>query len=454
MATSSKRLTDTEIKTAKVPAGNKNPTYLRDPGNPGLYVRITPNGTKTFLYRYFQKAGGENGKDAQRWLSLGTYPEIGIAHARELAQKQRSLRRQRLDPKAEQQRRVGEIKAADERAKTEAALAAAKTRTFRECTKEYELAHRSEWTNDAFRDSWFRSLEVHAFPFIGDLPVADIDQQLVTQVLARIRLTKTKTAKDLRGRISKVLGWAAHNGYRPKGQNPAIWEGGLEYSLAKPSKIAKVERHKPPPVADIVTFIAKLRTVDTMTARMLEFAILNASRAGEVRFARWSEVDMAKRIWTIPGNRMKTRHHDWAADHMVPLSDASLAILQAIKGDQEPDPKGYVFARPTSRPLAETGMRHLVWKLTGDRTFTVHGFRGTFTNWAGDETNADEETREFCLAHVKRGVAGHYRSTTATTKRRVLLQAWADYCSTGMVPGHLKPPQSAEVIPISTKQAA
>jgi hypothetical protein len=78
MATSSKRLTDTEIKTAKVPAGNKNPIYLRDPGNPGLYVRITPNGTKTFLYRYFQKAGGENGKDVQHWMSLGTYPDIVI----------------------------------------------------------------------------------------------------------------------------------------------------------------------------------------------------------------------------------------------------------------------------------------------------------------------------------------------------------------------------------------
>jgi len=92
--------------------------------------------------------------------------------------------------------------------------------------------------------------------------------------------------------------------------------------------------------------------------------------------------------------------------------------------------------------------------LTGDRTFTVHGFRGTFTNWAGDETNADEETREFCLAHVKRGVAGHYRSTTAIMKRRVLLQAWADYCSTGIIPDHLKPPQSADVITISTRQAA
>jgi integrase len=454
MATSSKRLTDTEIKTAKVPAGNKNPIYLRDPGNPGLYVRVTPNGTKTFLYRYFQKAGGEDGKDAQRWLSLGTYPEIGIARARELAQEQRNLRRQKLDPKAEQQRRADEVKAADGRAKVEAALAETRTKTFQQCALAYYEAHKGEWDNPAFRESWLRSLEIHAFPVIGEMPVADVTKQDVRRVLAPIWSTKTKTAKDLRGRIAKVLGWAANEGYRADGPNPAAWESNLEFALAKPSKIRKVERHKPVPVADIVAFMAKLQTIDTMTARMLEFAILNASRAGEVRFARWSEIDMAKRTWTIPAIRMKTRHHDWAADHVVPLSDAAMSILQAIGGDQNPEPQDYVFAGWAGLPLAETGMRHLVWKLTNDRTFTVHGFRGTFTNWAGDETNADEETREFCLAHVKRGVAGHYRSTTAIMKRRVLLQAWAIYCSTGIIPDHLKPPQSADVISISTRQAA
>jgi integrase len=450
MATSSKRLTDTEIKTAKVPPGNKSPIYLRDPGNPGLYVRITPNGTKTFLYRYFQKAGGENGKEAQHWLSLGTYPDIGIARARELAQEQRSLRRQKLDPKAEQQRKADEVKAADERAKVEAALAKTRIKTFQQCALAYYEAHKGEWDNPAFRESWLRSLEIHAFPVIGDMPVADVTKQDIKRVLAPIWSTKTKTAKDLRGRISKVFGWAANEGCRADGPNPAAWESNLEFALAKPSKIRKVERHKPVPVAGIVALMAKLRGVNTTTARMLEFAILNASRAGEVRFAHWSEIDLEKGTWTIPAKRMKTRHHDWAADHVVPLSDAAVSILKNLNRG---DPQDYVFAGRVGLPLAETGMRHLVWKLTGDPTFTVHGFRGTFTNWAGDETSTDEETREFSLAHVKRGVAGHYRSTTAISKRRILLQAWADYCSTGIVSDHLKPPQSGEVIPIS-RQAA
>jgi integrase len=447
MATSSKRLTDTEIKTGKVLAGNKNPIYLRDSGNPGLYVRITPNGTKTFLYRWFRKGGGENGKDVQQWMSLGTYPDIGIARARELAQEQRKIRRQKLDPKAEQQRKADEVKAADERAKVEAALAKTWTKTFQQCALAYYEAHKSEWDNPAFRESWLRSLEIHAFPILGNLPVADVNRSLVKQVLTPIWEVKTKTAKDLRGRIAKVLGWAAKEGFRPDGPNPAAWADNLDISLAKPSAIRKVERHKPLPVIDVVDFMVKLRAVDTMTARMLEFAILNASRAGEVRFAHWSEIDLKKRTWTIPAKRMKTRHHDWAADHVVPLSNAAMSVLLVLKGDRNPDPQDYMFAGRAGLPLAETGMRHLLWKLTGDPTFTVHGFRGTFTNWAGDETSIDEETREFCLAHVKRGVAGHYRSTTAIAKRRVLLQAWADYIATGIVPEHLQAPK-ADVIPL------
>jgi integrase len=189
-------------------------------------------------------------------------------------------------------------------------------------------------------------------------------------ILAPFWSTKTKTAKDLRGRISKVVGWAANEGYRADGPNPAAWESNLEFALAKPSKIRKAERHEPLPVIDVVGFMVKLRAVDTMTARMLEFAILNASRAGEVRFAHWCEIDLEKRTWTIPAKRMKTRHHDWAADHVVPLSDAALSLLLAIRGNRSSDSSDYVFAGHAGLPLAKTGMRHLLAKV--DRGSDVH----------------------------------------------------------------------------------
>jgi integrase len=214
----------------------------------------------------------------------------------------------------ERQRQADEEKAAqeakktaDEHAKVEAALTAARTKTFRACAEEYERAHRLEWTNPAFRDSWLRSLEIHAYPILGDLPVAVVDRQLIKQVLSPIWDTKTKTAKDLRGRNAKVLGWAMKEGYRSDGPNPAAWADNLDVSLAKPSAIAKTKRCKPLPYTDIATFMTNLRAVDTTTARMLEFAILNASRSGEVRHARWSEIDLAKRTWTILKGRMKTR---------------------------------------------------------------------------------------------------------------------------------------------------
>jgi integrase len=365
MAKVIERLSDIEIKAAiKKSHKTTSPAYL--PDGKGLYLRVTPGGTATFLYRYFE-AGN------QHWIQLGYYPTLSLDDARDRAQEQRNLRRNGTDPAAERKRQEAEKqaaeaarKAADERAQAEALLAAAKTKTFRECTLAYYEAHKLELDNAKFRASWLRSLEIHVFPILGDLPVADIDRQLVKRVLTPIWTTKTKTAKDLRGRISKILGWAAEEGYRPDGPNPAAWADALEHSLAKPSKITRVERHKPLPVTDVVAFMAKLRAVDTIVARRLEFTILNASRVGEVRLAKWSEIDLAKKTWTIPVRRMKTRQHDWAEDHIVPLATAALSILENLKARSTVEPQNYVFANRRGRPIAESSTRRLTQMLTGD----------------------------------------------------------------------------------------
>jgi hypothetical protein len=238
MAKVIERLDDAKIKAA-IKGSHKitSPAYL--PDGKGLYLRVTPGGTATFLYRWFHKGN-------QHWMQLGHYPTLGLADARTKAQVQRDLRRQGADPLAERHRKADEEKAtqeakktADERAKVEAVLTAARTKTFRTCAEEYERAHRLEWTNPAFRASWLRSLEIQAYPILGDLPVAVIDRQLIKQVLSPIWDTKTKTAKDLRGRIAKVLGWAMKEGYRSDGPNPAAWADNLDISLARPSAIAK-----------------------------------------------------------------------------------------------------------------------------------------------------------------------------------------------------------------------
>jgi integrase len=266
------------------------------------------------------------------------------------------------------------------------------------------------------------------------LPVADIDRGLVKQVLAPIWNTKTKSAKDLRGRISKILGWAIAEGWR-EGPNPAAWQENLEHSFPSPSTVAPVKPFEALPYKDVPAFMARLRKDDRIAARALEFLVLCASRTGEVRFAKWSEINWDERTWTIRKARMKMRRNAWVEDHTVPLSDPALGILMALKGHGEPDPNGYIFAASDAShaPGAQIMLRVLekIWPENPD--LSVHGFRSCFADWAGDCTTVDEEVREFALAHVKRGVSARYRRKTALEKRAALMQQWSSYCEGGNI---------------------
>jgi integrase len=181
--------------------------------------------------------------------------------------------------------------------------------------------------------------------------------------------------------------------------------------------------------------MAALKADPGIPARALEFAILTASRTKEVRFAVWGEIDLGKRLWTIPAARMKMRDKQDRGDHIVPLSDAAVEVLTALKGNRVPDPTELIFTGRALRAEANSPGRRL-----GSRTLlavvkrikldvTAHGFRSTFMDWSGDKTNVEEETREFCLAHVKSGTAAAYRRETAIEKRAVLMAMWADFCN-------------------------
>jgi integrase len=274
----------------------------------------------------------------------------------------------------------------------------------------------------------------YAYPVIGHLPVADIDRGLVKQVLAPIWNTKTKSAKDLRGRISKILGWAIAEGWREP-PNPAAWGENLEHNFPRPGTIAPPKPFAALSYKDVPAFMARLRKDDRIAARALEFLILCASRTGEVRFAKWSEINWDERTWTIPKARMKMRRNAWVEDHTVPLSDPPLGILMALKGDGEPDPNAYIFAASDAShaPGAQIMLRVLqkIWPENPD--LSVHGFRSCFADWAGDCTAVDEEVREFALAHVKRGVSARYRRKTALEKRAALMQQWSSYCEGGNI---------------------
>jgi integrase len=158
--------------------------------------------------------------------------------------------------------------------------------------------------------------------------------------------------------------------------------------------------------------------------------ILTGVRTGDLRFARWCEIDLNKRLWTIPKGRMKMRKDaEDRVDHQVPLSDPVIRILKAIKEDSKPT--DYVFTNGYGRALYEPAMRRQCRKIRPD--VSNHGFRSTFRDWCGDMTEHDSQTAELALAHKIKGVEGRYRRKTALEKRRDLMARWAEYCESGEV---------------------
>jgi integrase len=386
----------------------------------GLMLQIVPGKvidgqyfvSKSWLWRYSRDG-------IERRLGLGSFDKIPLSRARVKAEALQDQLDRGIDPKtAKSEERAERLRSYQPKMGG---------RTFRQCTEEYVAAHKGGWTGAVYRNQWARSLELYAYPVIGDLPVTRIDEALVLQVLEPIWRVKITTAKRLRDRIARVLGFAAFKGYRPMGPNPAAWIDNLAHALPKPSQVRPTRHHRALDYKKIGEFMARLRAYPGSCARALEFAILTASRTDEVRSAKWSEIDLEQQLWTVPIGRTKMRRDEERTDYIVPLSTAAVNVMKAVKGDGEPDQNSYIFIGRFGTRIADSSMLRVCQYL--NPSVCPHGFRSCFSDWVGDETDAAEETREFCLAHIKRGTAGAYRRKTAVKKRAVLLQQWADHCA-------------------------
>jgi integrase len=191
--------------------------------------------------------------------------------------------------------------------------------------------------------------------------------------------------------------------------------------LPATAKVAKVEHHAAMAYAELPAFLAALRARDGVAERALEFLILTAARSDEVFGAPWSEIDLQAGVWTVPAVRMKGRR-----EHRVPLSGASLALLEALPGPHT----GLIFpGYKAGRPLAKMALANALRRAGGDGA-TVHGFRSTFRDWAGDRTAFARDVIETALAHaVADATEAAYRRSDALEKRRKLMEAWAAFCS-------------------------
>jgi integrase len=212
---------------------------------------------------------------------------------------------------------------------------------------------------------------------------------------------------------------AKAKGFR-NGENPARWRGHLDHLLPRPSKLAR-GHHAAMPYEDAAPFIAKLRQREATSALALELCILTAARSGEILGLTWSEIDLDKKIWTVPAGRMKA-----GREHRVPLSPQAVAILRRL---EELKISEFVFpGQARNKPLSNMAMEMVLRRMKIEDA-TVHGFRSSFRDWAGNVSNFPREITETALAHVIGDKAEQaYRRSDALEKRRKLMEAWAQYC--------------------------
>jgi len=386
----------------------KGPAVLHDGG--GLYLRASGTGAKSWVFR-FQLDG------KRRDMGLGPYPDISLAEARAKATEHRRQRHDGIDP----------LDAKDAQRQAQR-LSTAKGRTFREVAEEFIGRNEAGWRNAKHRQQWRNTLATYVYPTVGELPVAAIDTGLVVQVLDSLWVEKPETASRVRGRIEAVLDAATVRGFR-QGPNPAQWKGNLAHILPARARVRKVAHHAALPFNDMPAFLAALRGREGMSARALEFAALTAARTGEVLGARWQEIDVAAKVWTVPAERMKA-----GREHRVPLSDAALAVLEkvgplALTRNGEPDPAAPVFPGPRrALPMSNMTMLMLLRRMKRN-DLTAHGFRSTFSDWAAERTAYPREVVEMALAHaVENRVEAAYRRGDLFEKRRRLMADWACFC--------------------------
>jgi integrase len=395
------------------------PGKYADGGNLYLQVRKSTRQapsdavTKSWLFRY-----SRFGKDT--WMGLGPYPDVSLSEARNFAMRERKNILQDIDPLTDKRAR-----------RTAARLAHDNMLSFAECAELYVESQAPGWSNPKHIEQWRSTLKNLAGPIIGHLPVDQIGTALVVRCLEPIWTSKSETASRLRGRIESVLSWATVRGYR-SGENPARWRGHLDKLLPRPSQIARVKHHLALPYTKVGEFMQVLRQDQGTAARALEFTILTAARTNEVVQATWSEVDLARKLWRIPADRMKSKR-----EHRVPISDAVAEILRALKGRDGT----YVFpGHKAGSHLSNAAMMQVLKRL-GHNDLTVHGFRSTFRDWSAESTNYASQVAEMALAHVIRDkTEAAYRRGDLLEKRSRLMADWAHYCS--------RPAQPAAVLAI------
>ena len=290
--------------------------------------------------------------------------------------------------------------------------------TFREAAEKTFAANRARWRSEMTAKNWQQGMARHVLPVIGELRVDQIKREDVLRILTPIWTGKPEVARKQRNRIRTVLSWCQAHGFIEHNVAGEMIDGALPAMPAVQAHFRALP-YREVPVA--------LETVEASGASMaaklcFRFLVLTATRSGEARGAMWPEIDFEAREWRIPGSRMKA-----GVEHRVPLSDAALAVLEQARILR--DRSGLIFPSPMKpAPMSDMTLTKVLRTTGLAERATVHGFRSSFRDWAGECTNTAHAVMELSLAHaVGSAVEQAYARSDLLAKRRRLMDQWATY---------------------------
>jgi len=395
----------------------------RHPDGDGLYLVVTASLSRSWQARYTFSG-------RRQWMGLGLAKGSNLAQARKDTEKWQDLARHGQDPKA---------------AREAERLAVQSVPSFTSCAAAYIRAHRRGWRNAKHGRQWVATPKTYARPVLGTKPLDQIGTEDVLKILSPVWLTRNETASRIRGRLENVLDYAAARQWRDP-LNPARWRGHLDKLLPKPAKVQSGDHHPAMPYGDVPAFMRRLRSQTSISSSALQLLILTAARTNEVLGAQWSEIDLDNKVWTIPGGRQGRMKG--GREHRVPLVAQTIALLDAL-----PRVAGNPYLFPgarAGRPLSNMALLQLIRGMGHGVAGTLsgavpHGFRSSFRDWSGEVSSFPRDVCEMALAHaIESKVEAAYRRGDLFEKRRMLMEAWANYCLTA----------GAAVVSLAARRAA
>ncbi len=392
MAKVTTRLTDKEIKSAK-PADKEYNLFDGD----GLRLRVKPNGSKLWMLNYYKPTSRKRAN-----LSLGKYPDLSLANARKVTLEAKELLAQGIDPQEQRKRQQQEHKAIHQH-------------TLINVAKDWFDIKKDEVTPDYAVDIW-RSLELHIFPNLSNIPVKEISAPQVIELLKPIEAKGSlETVKRLSQRLNEIMNFATNCGLVQA--NPLT---GIKAAFKKPKK-ENMASLKPTELPELMGAIANA-SIKRTTRCLIEWQLHTMTRPSEASGTKWEEINLDDKIWIIPAERMKKRR-----EHRIPLTEHMIELLEVIKpisGHRE-----YVFPsdRDPKKPCNSQTANMALKRMGFAGRLVSHGLR-SLASTTLNEQGFDRDLIEAALAHVDDNqVRSAYNRTDYLDRRRPMMCWWSGY---------------------------